>query len=100
MKYPLLVSLLTMAGAIYGQDSPDARAILDKVAQAGRTGRSYRAEFAGSLESTGKGIQQKVEFGGAIIFQQPDKVRMEIKTGPVETLMVRNGTDHSKCLPC
>ena len=99
MKYSLLVSLLTIAGAIIGQDSPDARAILDKVAQAGRTGRSYRAEFAGTLESTGTGMQQKVELGGTIIFQQPDKVRMEIKTGPVETLMVRNGTETYIYLP-
>ena len=74
MKYSLLVLLLTMAGAIYGQDSPDARAILDKVAQASRTGRSYRAEFAGSLESAGTGMQQKVELRGTVIFQQPDKV--------------------------
>jgi outer membrane lipoprotein-sorting protein len=86
---PLL--LLLTAATVHGQDSQEARAILEKVSQASQTGRSYRAEFTGSIESKGSGLQQKVDLAGTVTFQRPDKLRMEMKMGPAEILMVRDG---------
>jgi TonB family protein len=88
----MIISLIFLAFvAANGQDSPDARAILDKVAQASKMGRSYRAEFSGSVENKGTGLQQKLEIAGNVIAQPPGKLRAEIKVGPTEILVVRDG---------
>jgi outer membrane lipoprotein-sorting protein/predicted Zn-dependent protease len=93
MKTSLLLSLFLTAAAVHGQDSQEARAILERVSQASQTGRSYRAEFTGSIDSKGSGLQQKVELAGTVTFQRPDKLRMEMKMGPAEILMVRDGAE-------
>src|SRR5579872_5372453 len=93
MKAALISSLLLTAGICRGQDSPDARAILDRVAQAGPPGRTYRAEFSGSLENSGTGLQQKIALSGNVLFQPPNKLRMEMTMGPTDMLMVRNGAE-------
>ena len=84
------VIFLTFSVA-FGQDSPDARAILDKVAQVAKAGRSYRAEFVGSVENKGTGLQQKLELAGNVIAQPPGKLRAEMNVGPAEILVVRDG---------
>ncbi len=92
-KSPVVLSLSFVLVLVYGQDSPAARAILDKVNQASHTGQSYRAEFIGSIENKGTGLQQKIELKGTVIFQQPDKFRMEVQIGPREVLMIRDRTE-------
>jgi len=91
MIRPLLALLLFSVACVYGQDSQEARAILEKVTQPGQSGKSYRAAFSGTAETKGSGLQQKVEITGTITFAHPDKLRAEIKMGPVEALMVRDG---------
>src|SRR6266436_4237697 len=89
MMRPLLTFLLFSVACVHGQDSQEARAILEKVTQPGQSNRSYRAAFSGSVENKGSGLQQKVEITGTITFDHPDKLRAEIKMGPVEALIVR-----------
>lgn len=72
----------------FGQDSPEARAILDKVVQASKAGRSYRAEIGGSAENEG----MKIAVAGNAIFQPPGKFRAELTIGPNEILMVGDGS--------
>jgi outer membrane lipoprotein-sorting protein len=91
MKCSVPFLLLLTAAAVHGQDSQEARAILEKVSQASQTGRSYRAEFTGSIESKGSGLEQKVDLAGTVTFQRPDKLRLEVKMGPAEILTVRDG---------
>jgi len=87
MKWPIISLVFLAFIAADGQDSPQARAILDRVAQAAKAGRSYRADFSGSAENTGT----KVAFAGNVIFQPPGKIRAALKLGPVEILIVGDG---------
>jgi TonB family protein len=87
MKRAAISLIFLMFSAAYGQDSPDARAILDKVTQAAKAGRTYRAEFSGSEESKGK----KSTFAGYVIFQPPGKVHTELEVGKAETVMIGDG---------
>ncbi len=80
--------IFLMFSGAFGQDSPGARAILDKVIQASRAGRSYRTEISGSAENEGT----KIAVAGNALFQSPGKFRAELKIGPNEVLMVGDGS--------
>jgi TonB family protein len=99
MKRPVFSLLLLAFVASYGQDSPEARAILDKAAQASQSGRSYRAEFGGSTEDKSTGFDRKLEFAGTILLQPPGKLRAEVRAGPIEQWTVRDGTQTWLYLP-
>ena len=61
------------------------------VAKAAQSGRSYRAEFKASTKTEGSGIHQMVDFSGTLLFQPPDKIRMETKAGSMPILVVSDG---------
>jgi len=82
------ISLIFLTFSIaFGQDSPEARAILDKVSQAAKVGRTYRAEFSGSAENKGTPSM----FTGYVIFQPPGKVHTEVNVGKAATVMIGDG---------
>lgn len=86
MRAAISLIFLTFSIAL-GQDSPEARAILDKVSEAAKVGRTYRAEFSGSAENKGT----PSVFTGHVIFQPPGKVHTEVNVGKAATVMISDG---------
>ncbi|HSR08519.1 MAG TPA: TonB family protein [Bryobacteraceae bacterium] len=95
MKRAVISLLFLIFSVAFGQDSPEARSILDKVAQASKSGRSYRAEFSGSAEKNGA----KIALAGTAIYQPPGKVHTEWKMGPTETWTIGDGAQTWTYLP-
>ena len=94
-----LLAFTTLAVPAPATDTPEARSILNMVAQAAQSGRSYRAEFKTSVDTKSNGMQQKIDMTGTILFQPPGKMRMDMNMGPMQMLMVSDGKQGWSYLP-
>ena len=99
MKRSVLYLLLLAFPIAKGQDSPEARAILEKAARANQSGPSYRAEFSGKMEDKAAGLDRKMELSGSVLSQPPDKSRAEMKVGLTEQWTIRDGAESWVYLP-
>src|SRR5580692_8390676 len=99
MKRSVFFLLLLGFSSARGQDSTEARAILEKAARASQSGPSYRAEFSGEMEDKTTGLDRKMELSGYVLSQPPDKSRAEMKVGPTEQWTIRDGAESWVYLP-
>ena len=90
MRYSLFV-LLGALGAS-AQTQPEARDLLLRSDAPLLTARTFRLEGTLATETSGPGIQTKVEISFSLAYATPSRHRLETRSGQAKTLIVFDGT--------